>query len=77
MRIAQLTESGLSQRAFALHHDFGVSQVGYWSRRLAPAPAVALVPVVVKQVAAPAMVLRHAQGWSIAILTVFPDVDYL
>jgi hypothetical protein len=66
-RIAQLAESGLSQRAFALQHGFGVSQVGYWARRLTPAPAAALVPVVVKQVTAPALVLRHAHGWALDI----------
>lgn len=66
LRIAQLAESGLSQRGFALQHVFGVSQVGCWAHRLASAPEAALMQApVVMQLAAPAMVLRLAKaGWS-------------
>lgn len=68
-RVAQWRESGLSQRAFAQKHGFAVRQVGYWVQRLAvnvaPAP---LLPVVLKQAAAaPALVLRGPQGWTVEV----------
>lgn len=69
-RIAHWRESGLSQRAYALQHGHPVRQVGYWVRRIsaAPSPAATLVPVVIKPApAAPTLLLRGPQGWSVEI----------
>ena len=71
-RIDQWRSSGLSQRAFALQHGYAVRQVGDWVRRLAKKapPVMAMVPMMVTpavEPAAPALVLRAAQGWSLEL----------
>ncbi len=74
-RVQQWRDSGLSQRAFALQHDWPVRQSEYWIQHLrgdvaAPA-AIALIPVHVKRanvsVAGPAILLRSAGGWNVEI----------
>ncbi len=73
-RIDQWRDSGLSQRAFALREGYPVRQVGYWVRRLTgDQAAAAMLPVVVKQApAAPALILRGRQGWTIEVPTATP-----
>lgn len=73
-RIGQWRESGLSQRAFALREGYPVRQVGYWVRRLTGDQAAAvMVPVAIKQApAAPALMLRGPQGWTIEVPAATP-----
>ena len=70
-RIEQWRSSGLSQRAFSMQHGYAVRQVGYWVRRLEKkALPMSMVPVMVKSApvpAAPALVLRAPQGWSLEL----------
>jgi hypothetical protein len=68
-RVAQWRASGLTQRAFALEHGFSQKQISYWSRRLATAePASGFVPVrVTPAVAADAISLRSAHGWTLTL----------
>lgn len=68
-RVAQWRASGLTQRAFALEHGFSQKQISYWSRRLATAePAPVFVPVrVTPAVAADAISLRSAHGWTLPL----------
>jgi hypothetical protein len=68
-RVAQWRASGLSQRAFALEHGFSQKQISYWSRRLAGAqPSPGFVPVrLTSAVAADAISLRSAHGWTLTL----------
>jgi hypothetical protein len=76
-RVELWRASGLSQRAFALKHGYPVRQMGYWVRRLAVArakPAPALLPVEVRQSAAPraALTLRGDSGWTMTLPAATP-----
>ena len=69
-RVQQWRGSGMSQRAFALKHEYSVRQLSYWVRRLAaPKSAALILPVAVMRAAAPstAISLRGERGWSLTL----------
>jgi hypothetical protein len=60
--------SGLSQRAFAMKHDYQVRQFGLWVRRLASQKtAPAMLPIDVKRGVPPSIRLRSERGWTMSL----------
>jgi hypothetical protein len=70
-RLAQWQASGLSQRAFAVKHNFPVRQFGYWVRRLSKtqkAPELLPVRIPAPVVSVPgALSLRSEGGWTLSL----------